>query len=114
MTSRPPERRDSLPVGAVLTLGETLFPHQRELIERTFQCPVYDAYGGEAMEATCENLHAADVSAYPLPEDAVSALAVGHHRKRMLDRPRPLPEPFHIDRELITRYTGNAIQGRAS
>jgi acetyltransferase len=70
--------------------------------------------GGEAMEETLERLHAASVSAYPLPEDAVSALAVWHHRKRLLDTPRPVPEEFHIDRDLITRHTRDAIAERRS
>ncbi|NLE77829.1 MAG: phenylacetate--CoA ligase family protein [Chloroflexi bacterium] len=44
----------TLPVGAVLTLGETLYPQQRQVIQAAFGCPVYDAYGGEAMEAAAQ------------------------------------------------------------
>jgi len=51
------ERGEALPLDAVLTLGETLYPHQRELIEEVFGCPVYDAYGGEAMEAAAQCGH---------------------------------------------------------
>ena len=32
---------------AVMTTGDTLFPHYRKLIESTFQCEVFDGYGGE-------------------------------------------------------------------
>jgi len=35
-------------VNAVMTTGETLFPHWRELIESAFDTKVYDAYGGES------------------------------------------------------------------
>ena len=38
------------PMQAILTFGETLFPHQRELFEDRFACPIYDAYGGEGLE----------------------------------------------------------------
>lgn len=48
---------ESLPLQAVLTMGETLYPHQRALIEETFGCPVYDVYGGEAMEAAAQCGH---------------------------------------------------------
>ncbi len=48
------ERGETLPVHAVLTLGETLYPYQRELLERAYACPVYDAYGAEAMEVAAQ------------------------------------------------------------
>lgn len=47
----------TIPVKAVLTTGEQLYPDQRELIERRFRCKVSDAWGqGEAvgMAAECE------------------------------------------------------------
>jgi acetyltransferase len=66
------------------------------------------------MEETLELLHAASVSAYPLPEDAVSALGVWHDRKRLLDTPRLVPEEFHIDRDIIIRHTRDAIMERRS
>lgn len=33
----------------VVSTGDTLYPHYRETIERAFQCPVLDTYGGEGM-----------------------------------------------------------------
>ncbi|HDG97270.1 MAG TPA: phenylacetate--CoA ligase family protein [Desulfobacterales bacterium] len=47
----------TIPVKAVLTTGEQLYPDQREIIERRFQCKVFDAWGhGESagMAAECE------------------------------------------------------------
>jgi len=34
---------------AVVSTGDTLYPHYREAIEAAFQCPVFDTYGGEGM-----------------------------------------------------------------
>lgn len=51
------DRGEVLPLGGVLTLGETLYPYQRELMEEVFACPVYDAYGGEAMEVAAQCGH---------------------------------------------------------
>ncbi|WP_456469181.1 phenylacetate--CoA ligase family protein [Archaeoglobus sp.] len=33
---------------AIMTTGDTLFPHYRELIESVFGCEVFDGYGGES------------------------------------------------------------------
>ena len=33
----------------VVSTGDTLYPHYRETIEKAFQCPVLDTYGGEGM-----------------------------------------------------------------
>ncbi len=38
-------RNETFPVKAVLTSSETLFPFQREVIEKSFDCRVYDYYG---------------------------------------------------------------------
>ncbi|RJP26285.1 MAG: phenylacetate--CoA ligase family protein [Candidatus Abyssobacteria bacterium SURF_5] len=38
-------RRETLPLKAVLTSSETLFPFQKETIEKSFDCRVYDYYG---------------------------------------------------------------------
>lgn len=37
--------RKTLPVKAVFTSSEALFPHQRETIEQAFECKVFDFYG---------------------------------------------------------------------
>ena len=44
-------------VGAVCTTGETLFNFQRQLIEKVFNCRLYDAYGGDSAEIAgqCEH-----------------------------------------------------------
>ncbi len=39
------KRKTNCPVKAVFTSSETLFPNQREAIEKAFQCKVYDYYG---------------------------------------------------------------------
>ncbi len=39
-----------LPLRAIITSGEVLFPFQREAIERWFGCQVHDFYGGEGMD----------------------------------------------------------------
>ncbi len=39
------QRGLNLPMKAVLTSSETLFPHQREMIEKAFQCKIFDFYG---------------------------------------------------------------------
>ncbi|MCD6162709.1 MAG: phenylacetate--CoA ligase family protein [candidate division Zixibacteria bacterium] len=38
-------KNKSLPLKAVFTSSETLFPQQREVIEKAFKCPLYDFYG---------------------------------------------------------------------
>ena len=57
---------DPIPVKAVITHSETLFPHYRALIEAQFRCRVYDTYGGEGMviAGQCErgNYHLNDES----------------------------------------------------
>lgn len=44
------ERGINLPLRAVLTTGEILFPFQRQAVEEQFGCPVFDAYGGDGMD----------------------------------------------------------------
>jgi phenylacetate-CoA ligase len=59
-------RNQHIPVKAILTTGEQLYPDQRGLIEDRFQCQVFDGWGqGEAvaMVAECEQhngYHVAD------------------------------------------------------
>ena len=57
LARRLEERDETIPVTAVLTTGEQLYPDQRELIERKFECKVFDAWGhGESagMAAECD------------------------------------------------------------
>lgn len=57
LARRMEEADITIPVKAVLTTGEQLYPDQREIIERRFQCKVFDGWGqGEAvgMAAECE------------------------------------------------------------
>jgi len=57
LARRMEEVNITIPVKAVLTTGEQLYPDQREIIEKRFQCKVFDAWGqGEAvaMAAECE------------------------------------------------------------
>ena len=44
-------------LNAIMTTGETLFPHYRKLIESAFNTEVYDGYGGESTPVAfeCEN-----------------------------------------------------------
>ena len=44
------KRGARLPLAAVITSGEVLFPFQREAMERWFGCQVHDFYGGEGMD----------------------------------------------------------------
>ena len=44
------KRGTRLPLHAVITSGEVLFPFQREAMERWLGCPVHDFYGGEGMD----------------------------------------------------------------
>jgi phenylacetate-CoA ligase len=39
---------------AIMTTGDTLFSHYRELIESTFDCKVFDGYGGESTSIAFE------------------------------------------------------------
>lgn len=50
---------DYLPMKAVFTTAEVLFPHQREVMRQVFECEVYDTYGcGDGMgHATECELH---------------------------------------------------------
>jgi phenylacetate-CoA ligase len=46
----------------IITTSEKLYPHMRELMERIFDCKVYDGYGANdggiaAYEYECQNLH---------------------------------------------------------
>lgn len=49
---------------SIITTGDILFPHYRNLIEKQFNCKVYDTYGGEGMSIAgqCEkgNYHIDD------------------------------------------------------
>jgi len=57
LVRRLEERDETIPLTAVLTTGEQLYDDQHELIERTFQCKVFDAWGhGESagMAAECD------------------------------------------------------------
>ncbi len=51
------ERGIDLPLRAVLTTGEVLFPFQRAAIEAQFRCQVYDAYGGDGMDVAFQCGH---------------------------------------------------------
>jgi phenylacetate-CoA ligase len=51
------ERNIRLPLRAVLTTGETLYPWQRQAIEAQFRCPVFDAYGGDGMDVAFQCGH---------------------------------------------------------
>ncbi len=44
------KRGARLPLHAIITSGEVLFPYLREAMERWFACPVHDFYGGEGMD----------------------------------------------------------------
>ena len=49
-----------LPMSAVFTTAEMLYPHQRKMMEKVFGCEVYDTYGcgdgmGHATECECHN-----------------------------------------------------------
>ncbi len=53
---------------AVMTTGDTLFPHYRRLIESVFQCEVFDGYGGESTPIAFEcNSH----SGYHICDESV-------------------------------------------
>lgn len=62
------ERGIDLPLHSVLTNGEVLYPYQREVIEAKFGCQVYDAYGGDGMDAAFQCGHS---SGYHINAEAV-------------------------------------------
>ncbi len=39
---------------SVMCTGDTLYPHYRSTIEKAFDCPVFDSYGGEGMSVACQ------------------------------------------------------------
>lgn len=57
----------SIKLKAIVTSSETLFEHQRELIEDVFQCPVYDYYGCAEQAALAIQLPGNDSSGYRVP-----------------------------------------------
>lgn len=66
------EKQRTLPLKAVLTTSETLAPAQREVIEKAFQCPVYDYYG--SAERVCY-IHTCEKGSYHiLPEYGLTEL----------------------------------------
>lgn len=66
------EKNRTLPLKAVLTTSETLGPSQREVIEKAFECPVYDYYG--SAERVCY-IHTCDKGSYHiLPEYGLTEL----------------------------------------
>ena len=95
------------PLKAVSTWGDSLYPAYRSLIERVFQCQVFDTYGcaeGFQVAAQCEfgnyHIHALDViveylddNDQPIPEGEVANLVI--------TRLHPGPMPFirwHLSR----------------
>ena len=66
------EKKQTLPLKAVLTTSETLEPSQRKVIERAFECPVYDYYG--SAERVCY-IHTCEKGGYHiLPEYGLTEL----------------------------------------
>ena len=39
------EKQKQLPLEAVITTAEMLYPHQRDLMKKVFACDVFDTYG---------------------------------------------------------------------
>lgn len=39
---------------SIMCTGDTLYPHYRSTIEKAFDCPVFDSYGGEGMSVACQ------------------------------------------------------------
>jgi phenylacetate-CoA ligase len=51
------EKQKQLPLEAVITTAEMLYPHQRDLMKKVFACDVFDTYGcrdGMGMAVECE------------------------------------------------------------
>jgi phenylacetate-CoA ligase len=66
------EKNETLPLKAVLTTSETLGPAQREIIEKAFECPVFDYYG--SAERVCY-IHTCKQGSYHiLPEYGLTEL----------------------------------------
>lgn len=42
---------------AVIPLGETIFPERRALLEDAYQCPVFENYGSNEIEASAQECH---------------------------------------------------------
>lgn len=66
------EKKQTLPLKAVLTTSETLEPSQREVIEKAFECKVFDYYG--SAERVCY-IHTCEKGSYHiLPEYGLTEL----------------------------------------
>lgn len=88
------------PLKAVVTWGDTLFPHHRNLIENVFEVKVYDTYGcaeGIQIAAQCEfgnyHLHALDAVVEFL-DDQGQPVKAGELGNIVVTRLHPGPMPL--------------------
>jgi phenylacetate-CoA ligase len=76
---------DGLSPDFIASTGDTLYPHYRETIEKAFQCPVYDSYGGEGMVVANQCQHR---NYHILPNVLAEAL-VSIKKKSEIDTEQP-------------------------
>jgi phenylacetate-CoA ligase len=77
------EKRDMRRLGlkAIFVTGEVLFPHQREVISETFNCPVANGYGGRDSGFVC----------YECPQGGMHIMADASIVEIVDAQDRPLP-----------------------
>jgi phenylacetate-CoA ligase len=100
LAKRLKERGERAPMDSVVTWGDNLFPHYRELLEAVFERRVTDVYGcaeGILVAAQCEqgryHVFATDVIMEIVDDDGLPA-GPGQTGHVLLTRLHPGPQPF--------------------
>lgn len=105
----------------IFTWGDCLFPHYRELIEKTFSCRVVDCYGmGEGLQIACQcenhgplhiaehNVHVEilDPDGFPVPQNEIGRVVVTRFD------PGPMPLVRYDTGDIASFVSGECGCGR--
>jgi phenylacetate-CoA ligase len=89
------------PLRSIVTWGDMLYPHYRELIEKAFSARIYDTYGcGEGMQISAQcgqgaNYHVYDLDVIPeYVDDAGNPVSLNQPGRLLLTRLHPGAMPF--------------------